>query len=278
VVACENRALFTNTDRIPEFTRNTVHIHDRHLDVSSYHLFAQPSSLAESAEKAWVQCVEMYDGYFKRAFHAALPLNPESPYNILCDIENDVLKVAIVDRHHGTPNRGIAFVRGFRLKRGAIAATTNCENQNLVVVGVDDESIAAAVQAMRSLGGGLLAVSDKGERVLGTVKLDIGGCMSSDPWEVVRDTSLELDRLVREELGCTMEQNPFLIASFIGLVAVPDLGLTELGLVVGGGEALMDPVLRTEPVTMGLSGSQKVEAEPDIKAVRVCCRCPSHLH
>jgi adenine deaminase len=221
----------------------------------------------------------MYDGYFKRAFHAELPVNSASPHNILCDVDSDVLKVVIVDRHHATPNRGIAFVRGFGLKRGAIATTTNCENQNLVVIGADDESIAAAVRAMRQLGGGgMLAVGEKGEKLLGTVELDVAGCMSSAPWEQVRDQSLDLDRVVREELGCSMEQNPFLIASFVGLVAVPDLGLTELGLVVGGGQALMDPVLKVESTGMEGVGSTISGSESQMAAVRVCCRCPSHMH
>jgi len=168
-------------------------------------------------------------------------------------------------------------VRGFGLKSGAIAATTNCENQNLVVIGVDDESIAAAVRAMRELGGGMLAVSGHGEKVLGALKLGVAGCMSTAPWEEVRDASMELDRIVREELGCTMEQNPFLIASFVGLVAVPDLGLTELGLVVGGGEALMDPVLKTFPIGATTVDETRTNAAQDLKAVRVCCRCPSHI-
>jgi len=99
------------------------------------------------------------------------------------------------------------------------------------------------------------------------VRLDVAGCMSSAPWESVRDASLELDRLVQVELGCSMS-NPFLIASFVGLVAVPDLGLTELGLVAGGGQSLMDPVLATEPAADGDGASTG--------AVKVCCRCPSH--
>ncbi|KAI0133473.1 adenine deaminase [Xylariales sp. AK1849] len=274
IVAQNNISLFQNTDAVPSFTINTVHLHERHLDPESYHLYP----IHKSSTKAWVQCVEMYDGYFKRAFHAELPVKPDSPHNILCDVDSDILKVAIVDRHHETSNRGIAFVRGFGLKRGAIAATSNCENQNLVIIGADDDSIAAAARAMRELGGGMLAVGEKGARVLGTVKLDVAGCMSSAPWEEVRDRSLELDKLVRAELGCTMEQNPFLIASFVGLVAVPDLGLTELGLVVGGGESLMDPVLKTESLDHKVGEVGIVTIETRMKAVRVCCRCPSHSH
>lgn len=267
IVARDNKALFQNGDVVPDFAFKTVHLDDSQLTAEAYHLY--PSQLSES--KAWVQAVEMYDGYFKRAFHTQLSVNPEAPHNILSDTTRDVLKVAIVDRHHGTSNRGIAFVKGFGLTQGAIATTTNCENQNLVIIGADDESMAAAARAMRQLGGGMLAVGSDGT-LLGSVALDVAGCMSSAPWEAVRDQSLELDKIVRQELGCTMEQNPFLIASFIGLVGVPDLGLTELGLVVGGGEAIVDPVLATEIIESGTLPVEKGVSE----LVRVCCRCPSH--
>jgi len=78
--------------------------------------------------------------------------------------------------------------RRFRLMRGAIAATTNCENQNLVVVGVSDAEIAFASRAIEKLGGGYVTVSD-GE-VLAEVPLEVDGCMSDRPWEEVRDRSL----------------------------------------------------------------------------------------
>ena len=76
---------------------------------------------------AWVQAMEMYDGYFKRAFHADFPVVDGKVRATRCD----VLKVAIVDRHHATKTIGIGLRARLRLKRGALAATTNCENQNL---------------------------------------------------------------------------------------------------------------------------------------------------
>ncbi|KAI0477427.1 adenine deaminase [Xylariaceae sp. FL0804] len=312
VVARDNRPLFANADPVPAFALGTVRLHDAHLDASSYRLYPRGLNVDVDADgtgskpppppvpsEAYVQCVEMYDGYFKRAFCAPLPVSPDPPHAILTvpgggggaeqgGGGGDVLKVAVVDRHHASRHRGIAFVRGFGLRSGAIATTTNCENQNLVIVGVDDEAMAAAARAIRDLGGGrggMVAVSGRGERVLGAVPLDVAGCMRSRPWEEVRDQSLALERVVREELGCTMAHNPFLIASFVGLVAVPDLGLTELGLVVGGGAGgLLDPVLEVEDKV------EKVEKEElgrgaaraaaggggESVAVRVCCRCPSH--
>lgn len=122
--------------------------------------------------------MEMYDGYFKRAFHAEVSVS--SSGSIESDICRDILKVVVIDRHHATKNCGIAFVRGFCLKKGAIACTTNCENQNLVVIGTSDREIAGAVEAIQSLGGGFVAVL--GGELLGAVKLDVAGCMSSEPW------------------------------------------------------------------------------------------------
>jgi adenine deaminase len=244
VVAKDGEPLFENTDPVPDFTRNTIHLHPG----IGAEAFATPAS----GDKVWVQAMEMYDGYFKRAFHTELPV---AGGKVLCDSERDVLKVAIVDRHHATKTIGIGFVRGFGLKRGAIAATTNCENQNLVIVGTSDEEIAFAARAIERIGGGYVVVADG--RVLGEVPLPVAGCMSDLPWEVVRDQSLACDAATRE-IGCTMHA-PFLIMSFIGLVGVPDLGLTERGLVETKTQSFTDLVL-------GMRGGL------------VCCRCPSHAH
>lgn len=279
IVAKDNKALFKNEDTIPTFVLDTIHIHEVHTTTESFRVRPSPDSKDPTEPlRCWVQAMEMYDGYFKRAFHAALPVSRDSTGAdfVQCDTSRDILKVAVVDRHHGTPHRGLAYVRGFGLQRGAIATTTNCENQNLVVVGVDDESMAAATrEILRLQGGGMVAVDgadmDGRHRLLGKVVLDVAGCMSLAPWEEVRDASLELERRVRAELGLTMVMNPFLIASFVGLVAVPDLGLTELGLVVNGGSELMDPVL---PL---VSAGQPLVEDGMLKtATRVCCRCPSH--
>ncbi len=74
-------------------------------------------------QDAWIQAVEMYDGYFKRAFHAKVPASRSG--SVESGVAHDILKVVVIDRHHGTENCGIAFVRGFGLKKGAIACTTN---------------------------------------------------------------------------------------------------------------------------------------------------------
>jgi adenine deaminase len=194
----------------------------------------------------------MYDGYFKRAFHALLPVEDGK---VQCDVANDVLKVAVVDRHHATKDVGIGFVRGFRLTRGALAATNNCENQNLVVIGTSDEEMAFAAHAIREIGGGLVAVADG--KVIGSLALPLLGIMSDEPWEIVRDGSHAVNRAAIA-IGCEMHA-PFMIMSFIGLAGVPDMGLTELGFIETKTQSFMEPVL-------------------GMKAGIVCCRCPNHAH
>lgn len=84
----------------------------------------------------------MYSEYFKRAFHSRLSASHSG--SLEAGIERDILKVTVVDRHHGRGHCVIGFVRGFGLQRVAIACTTNCENQNLVVIGTSDKEIASA--------------------------------------------------------------------------------------------------------------------------------------
>ena len=241
-VARHGLALFADTDEMPAWSRNTIHLAPE-LDASSFRLDVD-------APTAWVQAVEMYDGYFKRAFHAELSTSDGA---VQCDTERDVLKVAIVDRHHASETIGLGYVRGFGLQRGALAATTNCENQNLVLVGTDDADIALAARTAASIGGGYVAVAD-GE-VLATCALPIGGIMSDAPWAEVVAASRAVDAAAAM-LGCRIHA-PFMIMAFIGLAGVPDLGLTEKGLIDVATQTFA-PVLLT----------------PDL----VCCRCPSHAH
>jgi|HubBroStandDraft_6_1064221.scaffolds.fasta_scaffold02289_6 adenine deaminase len=243
-VAEHGKPLFANTDPVPPVMRNTIHLHP---DIS-----AESFAIEASGPKAWVQAMEMYDGYFKRAFHAELDVVEG---RVRCDSARDVLKVAIVDRHHATKTIGIGFVRGFQLKRGALAATTNCENQNLVIVGVTDEDLAHAARAIEDIGGGYVAVADG--KVLATVPLPIAGIMSDQPWEAVREQSIYANKAA-VSLGCAIH-SPFMIMAFIGLAGVPDLGLTEKGLIETASQSFTDLVL-------GMRGGL------------VCCRCPDHMH
>lgn len=145
----------------------------------------------------------------------------------IADTDRDILKFAIVERHRATGNIGKGFIKGFGLKRGAIAGTVAHDHHNLTVIGADDASMITAVKAVIDMGGGLVAVD--GENVLAQLALPVAGLMSESPIEDVRaayDTLIE----VAHQLGNNMA-DPFMTMSFMGLEVIPKLKLTDVGLV-----------------------------------------------
>lgn len=143
------------------------------------------------------------------------------------DVENDVLKLAVVERHGKNGNIGVAFVRGFGLKRGALASSVAHDHHNIIVVGTNDKDMAACVRALVDMRGGL-SIAANGE-VLGGLPLPVGGLLSEEP---VHDVIAQLEHItaIAHDLGCTLPA-PFMTISFISLPTVPELGLTDLGLV-----------------------------------------------
>lgn len=146
---------------------------------------------------------------------------------IQVDIEKDILKLAVVERYGKNGNVGVGFVRGFELKMGALAYSMSHDHHNIVVVGTNDEDMALAVNEVARLNGGL-AVACAG-RILNSMELPIGGLMSEKPAEEVM-AQLDVLNADAKALGCGMDA-PFMSLSFISLPTVPDLGLTDLGLV-----------------------------------------------
>jgi adenine deaminase len=158
----------------------------------------------------------------------ALIVEPKiSSGEVVADAERDILKLAVVERHRGTGNVGLGFVRGFGLKRGALASTVAHDSHNVVIVGADDGDMRLAVDALVRLGGGQVAVVE-GE-VLAELPLPIAGLMSDLALEEVVRRGEELKRAARS-LGCTLP-DPFMALSFLALPVIPKLKLTDLGLV-----------------------------------------------
>jgi adenine deaminase len=151
----------------------------------------------------------------------------------------DLAKVASIERHGGPGTIGLGFVQGLELARGAVATTVAHDNHNLLVVGMNDDDMIAAVQRLRETRGGMVAV-DGGE-VLGEVRLPIAGLMSDRSVPEVADEVSGLDRAY-EELGCRMEFG-FMMVSFLSLGVIPALRVTNRGLVDGREFALVDPVV-----------------------------------
>jgi len=161
---------------------------------------------------------------------------PEHDGVLLTDPANDVLKMAVIERHRGTGNVGLGFINGFGLKRGAIAGTVAHDHHNLVVIGADDESMMSAAKAAGSAGGGLAVAN--GSQVIATLPLPVAGLMSDAPIEQVRDGYAKLIAAARE-LGSTMH-DPMMAMSFMALEVIPALKLTDQGLVDVGQFKIVD--------------------------------------
>ncbi|MBI4634075.1 MAG: adenine deaminase [Deltaproteobacteria bacterium] len=143
------------------------------------------------------------------------------------DLARDLLKIAVVERHHKTGNIGLGVVRGFGFRRGAIASSVAHDSHNILCVGVSDTDMHAAVTAVADMKGGLVVT--EGGKVTARLPLPIGGLMSNAPlaevargWEGVRQAA--------KSLGCTLEE-PFMALSFLALPVIPELKITDRGLV-----------------------------------------------
>jgi adenine deaminase len=143
------------------------------------------------------------------------------------DLDADVVKVAVVARHGANRNIGLGFVRGFGMKRGAIASSVGHDSHNICVVGADDADMAAAVNRLIEIQGGFAVVSDGSVRA--ELALPIAGLMSDRPHEDVRDALHPL-RAAARGLGVVLPE-PFLQVAFLPLPVIPHLKITDLGLV-----------------------------------------------
>jgi adenine deaminase len=144
----------------------------------------------------------------------------------LPDIENDVIKIAVIERHGINGNVARSFTKGFGLKRGAIASSVGHDSHNITVVGADDVDMAVAVNRLIELGGGF-AVADGG-KVTAELALPIAGLMSLLSFETVADKLHHL-RKAAFDLGCTLPE-PFLQVAFLALPVIPHLKMTDRGL------------------------------------------------
>ena len=147
--------------------------------------------------------------------------------NLVSDILNDVLKMAVVNRYHEAPP-AIAFIKNFGLKSGAIAGSVAHDSHNIIVVGTTDDEICNAVNLIIKLRGGICAVNKENTKIL---PLPVAGIISDkDCWETAR-LYQEIDAMAKE-LGCTLKA-PFMTLSFMALLVIPDLKLSDKGLFSG---------------------------------------------
>lgn len=143
------------------------------------------------------------------------------------DLAQDIIKVAVIERHGKNGNHANGFVQGFGLKKGAIASTVGHDSHNICVVGVDEDDMALAANRLGEIKGGFVVV--EGGKVTGEIALPVAGLMSLEPYETVRDTLHHL-RHAAFALGATLEE-PFLQLAFLPLPVIPHLKISDRGMV-----------------------------------------------
>lgn len=146
---------------------------------------------------------------------------------VCADTEKDILKLVVMERHHATGNIGKGLIKGLGLKKGAIASSVGHDSHNVIAAGTNDEDIYIAIKEIEKLQGGLAVVAEG--KVMGSLQLSIGGLMSSEPLETVAGKLQELKNMAAE-LGAKLP-DPFATLSFMALPVIPELRLTDLGLV-----------------------------------------------
>ncbi|MGV2126016.1 adenine deaminase [Agrobacterium vitis] len=152
---------------------------------------------------------------------------PASGNQTSVDLDRDIIKVAVIERHGKNGNHANGFVQGFGLKKGAIASTVGHDSHNICVVGVSEDDMTMAANRLSDIKGGFVVVEDG--KVTGEIPLPVAGLMSLEPFESVRDTLHEL-RQAAYALGTTL-QEPFLQVAFLPLPVIPHLKISDKGMV-----------------------------------------------
>ena len=143
------------------------------------------------------------------------------------DVNEDILKLVVVERHKASGNIGVGLVKGFGLKRGALASSVAHDSHNIIIVGTNDADIMAAITEVERLQGGLVVCAQG--KVLAALPLPIAGLLSPQPLKVVVS---EFERVEKAALSLgDVPPSPFAILSFLALPVIPELRLTDLGLV-----------------------------------------------
>ena len=213
-VASGGKPLFEDVNAGSKVLTSTIHIKPYSID-----------SFRMRARGETAPLIEVVPGQII-TIHKTASIKMKNGY-VVPDTENDILKAAVVERHHATGNIGLGLVNGFNLKKGALASSVAHDSHNIVAVGTSDEDIFTAVKEIERLGGGLAVVADG--KVLESLALPIAGLLSDQPLEAVVDRMEKVERAAFS-VG-TRLPSPFSTLSFIALPVIPEVRLTDMGLV-----------------------------------------------
>ena len=196
------------------------------LPQSSMHLDASKLDFTLPAPSSKIHVIELIENQILTG-HSIATVSIDPDGRAVSDTDKDLLKIAVIERHKGTGNIGLGFVRGFGLKTGALASSVAHDSHNIIVVGTNDADMKAAVMDIVHMGGGMTAVNNG--LTLASLALPIAGLMSTDPMTIIQD---QLDALftAAKSMGSVMK-DPFMALSFLALPVIPELKITDKGLV-----------------------------------------------
>lgn len=157
---------------------------------------------------------------------AEVTLNPEGDF--VYDPAQDIVKVAVVERHHGTGNVGVALLRGYGIKKGAVAISIAHDSHNIIVVGTNDGDMAFAVEQLIQQGGGIVLA--KNNQLVDSMPFVVGGIMTDQSGEWVSEHLTRIHDNAREQLEISGEVEPIMTLCFMSLPVIPELKLTDMGL------------------------------------------------
>lgn len=152
----------------------------------------------------------------------------DSSGDFIFEPEKDICKIAVIERHHGTGNMSVGFLRGYGIKKGAVAISVAHDSHNLIVAGTNNEDMELAVKELIRMQGGAVLTCD-GE-VLETMALPVGGIMSDQSGKWVDEKLVSLHQIACKELGVNEAVDPLMTLCFMALPVIPELKMTDMGL------------------------------------------------
>lgn len=213
-ITAQNGKMITETElKVLSSLRGTVNI--RWLDKEDLRIKAKSNK---------VKAIEVTDGQLVTKCVEA-NINVKDGY-ALSNIEEDTLKILVIERHKASGNIGKGFVKGFGLKEGAIASTIAHDSHNMIVIGTNDDDMFKAIKELVKSQGGKVIV--KNGEVVAKLELPIAGLMSEEPAETVIQKSEKLKK-GEELIGCKLHE-PFMTMAFLSLSVIPEIKLTDKGL------------------------------------------------
>ena len=199
---------------VPEWVRQTMHVAP--VDAASFRISAGPEK---------IRVIRIIPGQLLTGTEISEPAVRDG--FLVADPSRDLVKIAVLERHHATGRIGLGFATNVGLKRGAFASTVAHDAHNVVVLGVDDADMAACVSRLVQLGGGIVIA--EGGRAVEELALPVAGLMSDQPLADVHARLSSMERRLGQ-MGVTMT-GPFMTLSFLALSVIPELKITDRGLV-----------------------------------------------